>query len=424
MSVNPVPSHSDGKPPSASLAPSPPATGRPSLMLWLGDGQAAMLEGLDRAVLGTVAASLPQAARNTTALRTARRKLGLGQMFDLECWRLQLELGHPTRSEAWKALGMDNGRVYRPDRHVVTGKIARDQAERAMNAQLPGADPNVDGPAVDPSIFTTPAHWLPDEQAGLGRRNDLALAEACVEIFDERQLAAAPLDHPDQRERQLYAALMVDAGRLEHGDIASIVDAYSRLEGVDGYVVWAVRFNESLVQARRHQELMGTLQERSGRAVVGGGLWHFHTAALSRGLAATCVGPGRSKYPPLPPVVPPAGAKTDKRGGIFVYHGAILGCFGLGDAGEARMRRAFMRHGCPCGAHPANAPPSTNEEKVAHNRFWLMYEAREAIAGSGAAARLAARVPQARRARAEIGMGPLSACWSDLSAPGRSAATG
>lgn len=129
--------------------------GRPSLVLWLGDGQGAMLDGLDRAVVGTVAASLPQAARNTTALRTARRDLGLGQMFDLECWRLQLELGHLTRSEAWKALGMDNGRVYRPDRHEVTGKFARDQAERAMNAQLPGADPNVDGPAVDPSIFTT-----------------------------------------------------------------------------------------------------------------------------------------------------------------------------------------------------------------------------------------------------------------------------
>jgi hypothetical protein len=61
-------SHSDGEPPSARPAPASPATGQPSLVLWLGDGQGAMLEGLDRAVVGTVAASLPQAARNTTAL--------------------------------------------------------------------------------------------------------------------------------------------------------------------------------------------------------------------------------------------------------------------------------------------------------------------------------------------------------------------
>jgi hypothetical protein len=422
--MNALDAHGDGDASSPPLAPLAPVVERSSLVLWLGDGQGAMLDGLDRSVVGAVAASLSQAARNVSALRRARRELGLGQIFDLECWRLQLDVGHPLRGAAWEALGMDSGRVYRPDTHTVSGKTARAQAQRVMDAQRPRGDLTIVNSGVDPSIFTTPAHWLPDRQAGHGRRNDLALAEACVEIFDQLQLAAAPIDHPDQRERQLYAALMVDAGRLEHGDIDWIVDAYSHLEGVDGYIVWAVRFNESLVQARRHRELMDGLQERSGRPVIGGGLWHFHTAALSRGLAATCIGPGRLKYPPLPPEEPAADGKKSRRGGIFVYHGAILGCFGLGEAGEARMRRAFIRHGCACGAHPANEPPKTNEQKVAHNRFWLMHEAREALAGAGAATRLAARVPRAREARAELGMGRLAPCWSDLSAPGRSAATG
>lgn len=409
----------DGPADPHSTAPVAPAIQRPSLTLWLGDGQAAMLNDLDRRVVGTVAASLPQAARNSSALTRARRKLGLGLAFDLESWRLQLETAHPLRGAAWQSLGMDVGRVYSPDARRLPDGAARRQATRAMDAQTLG---------VDPTIFTTPAHWLAGRQAGVGRRNDLDIAEACAEIFAERELAE-PADNDERRiRRRMYAALMVDAGRLERAELEWVVHEYSRLSGIDGYLVWAVRFNDGLAQARLHRELMTGLQERSGRPVVGAGMWHFHTALLSRGLASTCVGPGRLKYPMLPPAEPPEplddGVEEKPHGrAVHVYHGAILGCFALRPEDDARRRRAFMRHACACGAHPPNEPPATHDQKVTHNRFWLMNEARDALPGlrDHAAARLAERITGARQARADVGMGPLASCWSDLSAPGQSA---
>jgi hypothetical protein len=404
-------------PPRAPVAPS---IERSSLVLWLGDGQAAMLDDLDRSVVGAVAVSLPQAARNATALTRARRDLGLGLMPDLESWRLQLALDHPLRGPAWRALGMDGGKVFKPDARRISEAAAERQGTRAMDAQTNN---------FDPTIFTTPAHWLPEDQAGVGRRNDLALAQACADIFARRDLAEPPDDDPHRHRRRLYASLMVDAGRLRRGDVEWILDAYCDLAGVDGYVVWAVRFNRGLLQARLLRALTDVLQQRPGRPVIAGGLWHFHKSALTRGLAATCVGPGRGMYPMLPPPEPEEPDETtDKPKGraVCVYHGAILGSFGLRKSDDARRRRAFMRHACPCGAHPAQEPPATHEQIVAHNRFWLMHEARQALEQPRArsAARLAARIPDARRARADLGMTGLAACWSDLSAPGRSAATG
>jgi hypothetical protein len=122
--MNALDDHGDGDPSSPPRAPLAPVVERSSLVLWLGDGRGAMLDGLDRSVVGALAASLSQAARNVSALRRARRELGLGQIFDLECWRLQLDVGHPLRGAAWEALGMDSGRVYRPDTHTVSGKTA------------------------------------------------------------------------------------------------------------------------------------------------------------------------------------------------------------------------------------------------------------------------------------------------------------
>lgn len=241
----------------------------------------------------------------------------------------------------------------------ISEAAARRHATRAIDAQTRG---------VDPTIFTTPAHWLDGRQAGVGRRNDLDLAEACADIFTQRALAEPVDDDPHQMRRRVYAALMVDAGQLQHGELGWIIDAYSRLSGVDGYLLWAVRFNRGLEQARRLQQLTGGLQERSGRPVVGGGFWHFHTAVLARGLAATCVGPGRLKYPALPPPDPPEASPDDeedepKGRAVCVYHGAILGSFGLREQDDVRRRRAFMRHACPCGAHPANEPPTSHAQR-------------------------------------------------------------
>jgi hypothetical protein len=308
---------------------------------------------------------------------------------------------------------MDAGRVYVPDAQLISSKAAQRQAVRAIDAQTRG---------VDPTIFTTPAHYLPASQTGVGRENDLALAQACADVFAARQLSEPLSSDAHGHRRRLFATLMVDAGQLNRSEVDWLIESYAELTGVDGYLLWAVRFNKGLGQAQLLHRFAQGLQSRTVRPVVAGGLWHFHVSALARGLAATCVGPGRLEYPKMPPPeTEDAGDATDgDRHGraLHTYHGAILGCFGLRTIDEARRRRAFMRFPCPCGAHPASSPPKTRAELVAHNRFWLLQESRDAISGTTgeATARLTARLPVAREARALLRMGPLKACWSTLAA--------
>jgi hypothetical protein len=68
-------------------------TGR-SLVPWIGDHHGALLDQSGSDVVGTVAMRLPNAARNTGALRKARKTLGLGVSLDTEPWRNQCRPDH------------------------------------------------------------------------------------------------------------------------------------------------------------------------------------------------------------------------------------------------------------------------------------------------------------------------------------------
>jgi hypothetical protein len=402
-------------PPWRTHAPFAPSVGDGQLVLWIGDHHGKLLQKLDRAVVGTIAAPLSYRFRNTTALRRARRELGLGVMYELEAWRLQLPVGHRLRGEAWRDLGMDTGKVYLPDRIRLTTDAATRHADRALSAQVP----------ADPTIFTTPGHHLPDSQIGQGRANELLVIEAACERFQQRRLRNPAPDDPLRRVRQLYASVLVDASRLEDGDVAPLVGAYAGL-GVDGFVVWAVNFNKGLRQAALLLDLTLGLERRSGKPVVGGGLSHWHLGALAFGLAATCTGPQRRDLL-LPPADPPAPAPGEEAKGraIHTYHGAVLGCFALDEAGRAKRDRAFMRAPCDCGHHPRREAPA--REKIDdHNCVWLMSDARDMLRGSRAEAvsRLSGRAVDARATREAIGMTRLNACWSALDDDSRQAAGG
>jgi hypothetical protein len=396
------------------VAPIAPDLQGPSFVPWLADHQAALLDSLDREVVGAVASSLHHASRNSAALIRARGELGLGLMFDLEDWRIQLPLDHPKRKPL-QALGLDTERVYRPDDHVVSEEAARRRAAAALGAQTA---------AVNPTIFTTPAHWLSHSQTGRGRENELRIMRATVELFHDRALDQPAPGDARARRRGLFGTILIDVGRLTGPDISWILEAHDEIE-VDGFLVWIVNFNKGLSQARAADELLHGLQARSLRPVVGGGLSHFHVAELARGLAATCSGPQRSEYRLPPAEAPvPTGDEDPPGRAIHVYHGAVLGCFGLSEADAARRRQAFLRFPCPCGHHRPQQPPDTYEEIVAHNAYWLSREAADALRGPAAAALLAARVPTTRETRRSLGMGRLSACWSLLAEPGQRAATG
>jgi hypothetical protein len=166
------------------------------------------------------------------------------------------------------------------------------------------------------------------------------------------------------------------------------------------------------------------LQHLSGKAVVAGGLSHWHLSALAYGLAATCTGPQRLDLvlPPPDPAEPVEGEDPKGRA-LHTYHGAVLGCFGLGGEGMLKRARAFMRVPCDCGHHPRREPPD-RERTPDHNCASLMAESRDVLLGSRrqAVARLAARAAVARETRAAIGMGRLHACWSTLEDERRQAA--
>jgi hypothetical protein len=408
----PLPARDGPADPPGPNAPVAPSIARPSFVPWLGDHQGSLLDSLDRSIAGAVAASLPHAARNASALARARRDLGLGVMFDLEAWRIQLPLDHPKRGVAWRGLGLDPGRIYKPDAQLISEAAALRQAGRALNAQTDHADP---------TIFTTPAHWLEGCQAGRGRENELKLMRACVERFYERALSEPVPDDPHARRRGLFGALIVEAGKLEPADVGWLIEAHADV-AVAGYFVWVVNFQKRLGQARLVDELLLGLQAKSARPVVAGGLSHWHTAELARGLAATCTGPHRAEYR-LPPFEPPKVGDDEEPPGraVHLYFAPALGCFGLRSEDEPRRRQGFLRSGCPCGHHQPHEPPRTHEEIVAHNAYWLWCEAAEALRGSTsqATARLASRVPAARAVRNKLGMGRLPACWSALAEPGQ-----
>lgn len=374
---------------------------RQSLVLWLGDHKGRLLDGLDREVVGAVGVSLAQLPRNIKAHRRARRELGLGVLCDVEGWRRQLPPEHPGRL-AWDG----TTRVYRPTARLLSSAAAAAVAEAALEAQQ----------RAHPTVFTTPGHYVQDSDDRVSRQNDLAIAEASVATFADGSLHEPEAGDRFHLRRHLYATVLVDAQRLTPASARWLVDAYAGLP-VNGILLWAVNFNEGKRQALLLLDLAEALEAGTGRPVIAAGLWHWHVNALARGLAATCTGPQRLKLsllPPMPPDVEPAADDEDAESpgrATHIYHRPILGCFGLRKVDQLKAQLAFRRHPCPCGHHDEATPPSGGRERVAHNEWALMQDARVAF-GDSDMGRLGRAVRIAAAEREALRMSSLSGCWS------------
>lgn len=371
-----------------------------SLVLWLGYRMSGLVDELDRRACGTIATSLVHADSNRSAIDRAHKD-GLGLFVDGEAWRNQLPPGHPWRGDAFAQFGYRiSGRQLNPDGATMTTAQQQWLVDRYVLAQS----------RFTPSAYLTPAHFSFDA-TGTARRSDLMLVERMVD-----QLAATPRARADGKPAGVFATVVVPADVLTDRIVAWLIDAYASLP-VDGFWIWAARFNESAKRFGLVRNLALGLQARTGKPSVLAGLGHLWQAALRNGAAAVSTGPQRSKLV-LPP--PEPDDETDdededdeQKRRTVVFHGAVLGGFSLNSDGQARERTAFQQFGCDCGHHASRTSPATERERRRHNVWWLMREARAASRGTAHAAtgRLRTRIERAGENRALLRMRGLAPAW-------------
>lgn len=371
-----------------------------SLVLWLGDHTGHVLDQPGSDVVGTVSMRLADAGRNSTALRRARLQLGLGVALDTEAWRNQCRADHLLRGPRFRDLGYDSRDLFGIARLDIGRRMSTEHgaayAEAHLQAQL----------ARDPTIIGCPGHV---HASAIGRENDLALARETLKLVDRRALREPRDGDRHERRRVVFATLCVRTADLSHELIREIVAAYIDLK-VDGYWVWAMDFQPSGLRAEMMLRLVLALQENSGRPACPGGLGHLWQASLARGAAGAIAGQHRSTVrfdPDQPPPEPRDPDEDDENPRLIAtYHGALLGCFALGERGAEVARQTFARNACGCGHHPAGAPPRGQRQILAHNQWWRLLEARRACASSAsfASEHLERRLPGVRAERAAVGL--------------------
>jgi len=429
-------------------APRHPRFDRRSLVLWTaGGGAVADVACEERDVVGAIALPLRRVAggaaraasggdlpaggarASACAAQLARARVGgLGVALPGQAWLNQLEPA--ARPAGFDALPYAQPAPLSLERERLTPAAAADYAEAYLDAQL----------AAGATLVTTPAHVFAAE-LGAGREQELTLAEAALRCWQERQGWRPPPQLPAAGPRELHAALAVRPERLP-GTTAELTAAYAALP-VDGYWLTLVDGGTAAghratagpagaaretgvagaagggsaaevdlaAQAAAVAELALGLQEASGRPVTVAGAGHLHAALLASGVAATCVGAEAAR-----PVFPPRALDADGVTGIAapVWHPAILGFLPAGAAAAEARTALFATDPCRCGAHVAFEPPAGRRETLAHNRWCLIAETRDAVrlVPPLDEARLAARAARAARARRRLGLPPLSPAWA------------
>jgi hypothetical protein len=394
----------DTNPPIGGLAPTTPDMGARSLVLWIGDHHGPVLAQPSRDVVGSVAMRLHHAPRNRTVLRRARVELGIGVAFDTEAWRNQCRPDHLLRAPAFRERGFDVRDVFGRSRLNIDQPLAPRQIEEYAAAHLDAQVP------FDPTIFQCPGH-LPSGVVALN--NDVALAEATLDLVDGRALREARAGDKHERRRSVFATVCVRSGDLSAESTRAIVERYVTLD-VDGFWVLPFGYQPSGRQTERVLALTLALQENSGLPAVPGAMRNLWQAALARGAAAAVAGPERAalavdldEAPPPPPEREPDEEDAPKDGRqVAAYHGAILSAFGFDERGMRARARVFERNLCGCGFHDADSPPPDQKATAAHNQWWRLLEARRACVGSAAdaAGRLEGRFAGAREERLAAGI--------------------
>ena len=209
----------------------------------------------------------------------------------------------------------------------------------AADRRVCGRPPGRPG-SVRPDDFQCPGH-LPSGVVALN--NDVALAEATLDLVDGRALREARAGDKHERRRSVFATVCVRSGDLSAESTRAIVERYVTLD-VDGFWVLPFGYQPSGRQTERVLALTLALQENSGLPAVPGAMRNLWQAALARGAAAAVAGPERAALAVDLDEAPAAARAGARRGGC--PQGRSPGrrlprC----DSECLRLRRA--RHACP-----------------------------------------------------------------------------
>lgn len=367
------------------------------LVLWLGSGAKYQLAAVDRSAIEEVALPLVAIRRRRSVIDRIRAR-GLGLFLDPEPWRNQLPLTHSARRRPFSAFDYSlKERVWNPKEEVSSEDL--DTLPQAwLSSQI----------VAGASELLIPGHIYYD-LTGRGRQGDLSLARRACEVAGHwmgREELFGDV------KRGIYAQITIWPFNLRNRDIAWLADAYSELP-VNGYWLSLVAFSQSETQYMGIRVLAEKLQERTGKRVIVSGLGRLWQGALADGVDSVCVGHERSLFlfpsPDLPPNV-----EEGQRFRIQIYHPAVLGALRGSQQGHMAQDHLFERFPCQCGGHPPKERPRVRRARLHHNAWWIARELEWAIAPEKGGMDTQARIDQATKLRAELGMSSLSIAWREI----------
>jgi hypothetical protein len=390
---------------SASISPQPVVR---RLLRWITPNTAPLV-GMYRqpGPIGGIAASLVDSFSLTDAI-TKAHDAELDVALDGEAWHVQQPTDHPQRAGEYRACGLEwTHRQFEPERHRLGQSTIDEVAAQWRSRQI----------ARGGTLLTQPAHFYRDTvPLGRARRTDLAFAHRFAELA--RRSSSGEPAPPGGRRRLVVAIIPVDPAQLaRHAALGRELVAGFREVDCDAYLIWPWRFSGSGFQYRALRFLGRQLERATGRGCIYGGLWHLWPGILADGLAAACIGYGKTtvEKPGLELPAPDASAKDeDKEGwGVSFFFAEILGAAALGHNGEPVRSVLLPRLVCDCRMHLRRRLPSTQLGFHGHNLFWEEEIGRIVCADSpiAACAEFLPLVERAARNRENLGMKPLPSAW-------------
>jgi hypothetical protein len=374
------------------------------MVLFVGNSGGVDLGILDRRVTNTIAKPLVFAKSSEDFIAEAHDS-GLGVVLPGEAWRNQLPIGHPKRAGAFK----DMQYALKDQLDISAAPLSPDFVAEFSGHYLE------EQLTARATLTTTPGH-VHDIEGGVGRENDLALAEAMSKDFLSRR-AHHPVGEGGL-SRTLFASIFVH-GRLLIDAVPSLIDAYASIR-VGGYWVVVVNCSGTRQELAAVSDLVVGLEARTGRPSVVSGAGPAQLTLPPYGAAATCTGVngvGFSYPPPDWAEVKRKRAQTKgnkKDPGIAVpqWHREALANLPLGPKWAERRAELFRRWPCDCGAHERDQPPAPSEVRT-HNLICGQRDAAGIFlpAADAGRAELARRINEASAVRAAAGMTRLGASW-------------
>jgi hypothetical protein len=335
------------------------------------------------------ARSLAQEGVNPQLGFLAREPYELGLVLEPETWRNQVP--PPDRAPGFNALPYAlRETALRPDHDRLAPDSIRNYAEAVVDEQA----------ARGATLLLTPCHHVSEPDRS-GRATDLELADAAAAYVQSEGLRAPAATDPHQVERELYAAIIVDVRALSEETSAFLLARYCALP-VDGFWVRVSNLSHesSPACALEAATFLFALQAASNRPVVLAGGGHLHLGFLASGLAGASIGIAENERFSFPAPAPRPGPRS-----LVAYHPLLLRNYAINGP---LISAAFQTHGCGCGHHDPEVPPSGREVKR-HTLTLRLSDAHFFTSGAidEREEHLRQRIEQARTAASWLGQPPI-----------------